>query len=114
MLWVASPELADEHNPYDPEGQALAEKKREGTRLSEKAQRESLIRWVMGHKRGREFVNQLLKDAGVGTDPFSPNATQMSRNTGLQRMGIDLQMVAKRVALKEFHEMELEHRGVND
>lgn len=100
--------MADEHDPYDLEGQALAEKEREGTRLSEKAQWESDIRWLMGHKRGRRVVAKLLKDAKVEINAFSPNALQMSFNTGHQRIGTDLQLVAKRVALNEFHTMELE------
>ena len=106
--------MADEHNPYDLDGQALAEKDREGTLLSEKAQWESDVRWLMGHKRGRRVVAKLLKDAKVEINAFNPNALQMSHNTGHQRLGTDLQLVAKRVALKEFHAMELEHRGVND
>ena len=106
--------MADEHNPYDHEGHALAEKKRESIQLSEKAQWESDIRWLMGHKRGRRVVAKLIKDAKVEINAFSPNALQMSFNTGHQLLGTDLQLVAKRVALNEFHTMELEHRGVND
>ena len=101
--------MADDHNPYDLDGQALAEKERQGTRLSEKAQWESDIRWIMGHKRGRRVVDRLLKDAKVEICAFNPNALQMSHNTGHQRIGTDLLEVIKRVALEEYFTMLREH-----
>ena len=109
MLWVASPELAAEHDPYDHEGHALAEKERTGTRLSEEAQWEGNIRWLMGHRRGRDIAAQILKDAKVEIYAFSPNALQMSFNTGHQKLGMDLLKVIKRVALEEYFTMLKEH-----
>ena len=107
--------MADEHNPYDLEGHALAEKKRQGTQLSEKAQWDGHIRWLMGHRRGRIVVNQLLKDAMVETCAFNANALQMSHNTGHQRMGMKLLEVIKRAASEHYFTMLREHGdGVND
>ncbi len=103
--------MADEHNPYDLEGQILAEQERRSTQLSEKAQWESDIRWLMGHNRGRRVVNRLLKDAKVEINAFNPNALQMSHNTGHQRIGMDLLEVIKRAALEEYFTMLKEHGG---
>ena len=103
--------MADEHNPYDLEGQALAEKKRHGTQLSEKAEWDGHIRWLMGHRRGRIVVNTLLKEAMVEINPFNANALQMANQCGHQRRGTDLLKVIKRVALEEYFTMLKEHVG---
>lgn len=104
-----------EHNPYDSiEGEDLAEKEREGTRLSEAAQEESDIRWLMGHARGRSVANRLLKQAKVHINPFNANAMQMSNQCGHQRMGTELLKVINRVAMKEKHTMELDHGAIDD
>ena len=101
--------MAVEHNPYDPEGDAIAEKEREGTRLSESAQWESDVRWLMGHTQGRRVVNRLLKDSKVEISAFNANALQMAFNAGYQKVGMDLLKVIKRAALGQYFTMLQEH-----
>ncbi len=74
--------MADEHNPYDLEGQELAEKKGAEERLSTKALWESDVRWLMGHKRGRRIVFKIMDEAKVFHSIFSPNALQMAHSAG--------------------------------
>ena len=105
--------MAVEHNPYPQEGAVLEEDKGQEARLTEDAQWEGHIRWLMGHTRGRCVANQLLKDARVEVNPFNANALQMASQCGHQRMGMDLLKVIKRAALEEYFTMLKEH-GTND
>ena len=105
--------MAVEHNPYPQEGQVLPEEAGQETRLSEEAEWDSHVRWLMGHKRGRCVANTLLKEARVEINPFNANALQMANQCGHQRMGTDLLKVIKRVALEEYFTMLKEHGGID-
>ena len=106
--------MAIDHNPYDSEARSVADKKRDGLNLSARAQWESDVLWLMSGTRGRRVVAHLLKEANVGGNPFSPNALEMSKNCGHLKLGTELEKVIKKVALREFHAMELEHGTTNE
>ena len=76
--------MADEHNPYDLEGQALAERKREDGILTDLALWESDVRWLMGHKRGRRIVFKIMDEAKVFHTIFNPNALTMAHSAGVK------------------------------
>ena len=76
--------MAVEHNPYDLEGQALAEKKGVEERLSDLALWESDVRWLMGHKRGRRVVFKIMDEAKVFHTIFNANALQMAHSAGVK------------------------------
>ena len=82
MWGVASRILATEHDPYDHEGHALAEKAHAEIELSEAAQWESDVRWLMGHKRGRSIVFRIIAEANLFGSIFNANALQMARSAG--------------------------------
>ena len=76
--------MADEHNPYPPEGAVLEEVKGQEARLTAKAIWESDVRWLMGHKRGRRIVFKMIDEAKVFHSIFNANALQMAHSAGVK------------------------------
>ncbi len=101
--------MADEHNPYDHEGHALAEKERQGEQLSGLALWESNVRWLMGHKRGRSFVFQMMDEAKVLHSIFNANALHMAHSAGQKDFAFRLLDVINRRCPELYTQMMQEH-----
>jgi len=101
--------LAVEHNPYDIAGQALAEKTRHEEQLTSVAMWESNVRWLMGHKRGRSFVFQMMDEAKVLHSIFNANALQMAHSAGQKDFAFRLLDVINRRCPEQYTQMMQEH-----
>lgn len=101
--------MAAEHNPYDHEGTALAEKKHQEEQLTSVALWEGNVRWLMGHRRGRSFVFQMMDEAKVLHSIFNPNALQMAHSAGQKDFAFRLLDVINRRCPEQYTKMMQEH-----
>ena len=106
--------MAVEHNPYDLEGQALAEKERQEEQLSGLAQWESDVRWLMGHKRGRRVVFKIMDEAKVFHTIFNPNALQMAHSAGVKDLAFRFLDVINRRCPDHYTKMMQERHDDGD
>jgi hypothetical protein len=102
-----------EHDPYP--GPGVVEKAEQASKTRERMLEEledADLRWLMqGGRKGRRIASRLILKAQVDTDPYSPNLSQMSRNTGKQWYGRWLKRKLERLCPEEYLLMQQENDG---
>ncbi len=101
--------MADEHNPYDLDGNALKEKTRHEVELTSAAMWEADVRWLMGHRQGRRIVFKMMDEAKVFHTIFNANALLMAHSAGVKDLAFRFLDVINRRCPDLYTKMMQEH-----
>ena len=102
--------MKQQHHPTDLEGEAARDARREQQQRREHEAWVDAIKFVMSDRRGRRFVQRLLKEAAIFNAVFHESHAAMSLLEGKRQLGLFLVDEAERECPNEFWRLLVEQR----
>jgi hypothetical protein len=96
------------YDPLDIDAQRDKRREKQKALTINREQEEADIRWLMGQKAGRRFINRLLALSGVYRSSFTGNSETFFRE-GMCNVGLMVLADVQRLTPEEFVTMLKEH-----